>query len=424
MSDGLRLEYLPLTGLKGAPRNPKQHAQGDIQTSINRFGYVEPIVLDERTGRLVAGHGRRDSLASLKAKGQEPPSGIKDDGGEWLVPVLRGWASRSDQEADAYLLASNQLTVTGGWDNGPLTEMLKELAEAKALDGVGFDAAALTELLDEAGPQAGNSDPDEVPEKRETDIQLGDLFQLGEHRLLCGDSTKAEDVDRVMAGDLAHICWTDPPYNLDLGQKAVNLGQKAVGRSIANDNMGAAFPGFCAAFSGEIARVLLPGGMMYLAMSTSEWPTIDSALRGATLKWSSTIAWVKNSLVMSRKDYHSQFEAIWYGWKDGAPRLCPLEDRKQSDVWEVARPKRSEEHPTMKPVELITRSLTNSSKRGNICFEPFSGSGSTLLACEQTGRKCRAIELEPQYVQVAIDRWEKFTGRKAVKVQDRATPTS
>lgn len=415
--DGLSLEYLPLTGLQGALRNPKLHS-GDIGKSISRFGYVEPIVLDERTQRLVAGHGRRDSLSSMKAAGQAAPSGIRVNGDEWLVPVMRGWASRSDTEAEAYLLASNRLTEVGGWDNNSLVELLQELEAADALEGIGFDAAALTELLDAAGPKDGNSDVEEVPEVDDKDIyvNLGDTYRLGQHLITCGDSTKGEDVDRVMRGDAAHICWTDPPWNVAYGKSTNPAGWSGKHDEIANDNLGEDFGPFVAAFTAEMKRVMYPGAMLYMAMSAQEWPTIGRILGEFEFKWSSTIIWAKDSLVLSRKDYHTQYEPIWYGWRGDAARLHPLEDRKQSDVWEIPRPKRSDEHPTMKPVQLITRALENSSKRGDIVYEPFSGSGSTLLACEQTGRACRAVELMPKYVQVAIERWEKFTGAKAERV--------
>lgn len=418
MSETLRLEHLLLSALTPAQRNPKNHALPALRDSIGRFGYVEPIVLDERTGRLVAGHGRAKALSLMKAKGGKPLAGVAEKDGEWLVPVMRGWASRSDQEAEAYLLASNQLTVAGGWDEGPLAELVRELADAQALEGTGFDAEALEKLLGEAAGTNGNTDPDEVPEERPTDIKLGDMFRLGDHLLMCGDSTKAEDVDRLMGGALADICWTDPPWNVNY------TGKTKAKLKIANDNLGSAFPAFCTDFSEQIVRVLKPGGLVYLAMSTSEWAVIDTTLKASGLKWSTTIIWAKDSLVLSRKDYHPQYEPLWYGWKDGAARLCPLEDRTQSDLWSIPRPKRSEEHPTMKPVELVARALANSSKPGALCFEPFSGSGTTLLACEKMGRACRAIELGPKYVQVAIDRWEAFTGRKAEKVQDSATPAN
>ena len=232
------------------------------------------------------------------------------------------------------------------------------------------------------------------------------------HRLLCGDSTIGEHVQRLMAGARVAWCWTDPPWNVAYGASDHPTWKS---REILNDNLGDKFPAFCRAFIDQIKASVLPGAMLYMAMSAQEWPTIHCALSVAGFHWSSTIIWAKDSLVLSRKDYHTQYEPIWYGWNGEGPRLCPLEDRKQSDLWSIARPKRSDEHPTMKPVELVERSLLNSSKPGDLVYEPFSGSGSTLIAAEKTGRRCRAIELEPKYVQVAIERWEKFTGRKATK---------
>lgn len=413
--DGRRIEYLPLSSLKAAKRNPKKHADAEVRASIGRFGYIEPMVLDERTGSLVAGHGRRDALAGMKAAGQAAPAGVKLEGGEWLVPVLRGWGSVSDQEAEAYLLASNQLTTLGGWDNGPLTEMLKELSEAGALEGVGFGEAELTELLDAAGPKEGETDPDDVPEVfAASHIKPGDMWQLGEHRIICGDSTDPKVYERLMDGERADIIWTDPPWNVAIGS---NTHPKFKQREIANDDMGDAFPGFCSAFCLAMVEHVHAGAPIYLAMSAQEMPTVHAALLVAGFRWSSTIVWAKDVFVLGRRDYHSQYEPIWYGWQGDAARLREVEDRKQSDLWSIPRPKKSEEHPTMKPVELVERALNNSSNRGNLVLEPFSGSGTVIMACERTGRRARAIELEPKYVQVAIERWEKFTGKKAERVE-------
>jgi DNA modification methylase len=411
-----RLEYMPLDELKGAPRNPKRHSS-DIPVSIGRFGYTEPIVLDERTGRMVAGHGRRTALMQMRAAKQEPPEGVQvHESGQWLVPVLRGWSSRSDTEADAYLLASNRLTEAGGWENAELDKLLLELHEQDALHGLGFDSAYLTELLDSAAKPVRQTDPDELPPPGPVRVQPGELWLLGEHRIICGSSTEPAVVDRVMAGELAHICWTDPPYNLAYeGGTRNKFGGNKKRAAIANDDLGSSFAAFLTDAVAQIWRVSRPGAHVYVAMNTNELSTLDVALKGIGFHWSSTLIWVKESFTLCQKDYHAQFEAIWYGWRGDGPRLRPLEDRTQSDVWPIARPKRSDEHPTMKPVELITRALKNSSLRGDLVFEPFSGSGSTLIACEETGRRCRAVELEPKYVQVAIDRWEALTGKRAVR---------
>lgn len=158
------------------------------------------------------------------------------------------------------------------------------------------------------------------------------------------------------------------------------------------------------------------GCMTYVVMSAQEWGNMMLTLAENDYHWSSTIIWNKDQLVLSRKDYHTKYEPIWYGWKAGESRLCPLEDRKQCDVWDFERPKRSDEHPTMKPVPLVARAITNSSKKGNNVLDLFGGSGTTLIACEQTGRKCFMSELDPKYCDVIIQRWENLTGKKAVKL--------
>jgi DNA modification methylase len=414
-----RMEYMLVEELAPALKNPKKHAERDLDLSVGRFGYTEPVLMDERTGRLVAGHGRVEALRRLQAKGDLPPEGVVDRGGKWLVPVVRGWSSRSDQEAEAYLLASNQLTVAGGWDNNSLVDMLGELEAAHALEGVGFSRDEISKLLDSVAAAAGDTvgDVDDAPEPSGNSwVQLGDMFELGDHRIICGDCTHAAVVDRLMGGEQARVCWTDPPWNVAYGENTNPAGWSKKHRAIANDNLGEDFPQFCALFCGEIARVCVPGAPLYMAMSAQEWGTIHNALVRMGFHWSSTVIWAKDSLVLSRKDYHTQYEPIWYGWREGSARLVELEDRTQSDLWQIARPKKSDEHPTMKPVELVVRSLKNSSRRGDLCFEPFSGSGTTLLACEVTGRRARAVELDPRYVQVALERWEKHTGRKAMKV--------
>lgn len=409
----LHIEYQPLSQLQVAPRNPKRHALDQLGASIGRFGYVEPIIVDERTGRLVAGHGRRESLLKMREAGETPPRGVREAAGDWLVPVVRGWASNSDKDAEAYLLASNRQVELGGWDDAELAALLQEVD----LEGTGFTEDEVSTLLDQIEPPGQlYGDPDEVPQApndADTYVAAGDLYALGEHLILCGDATRSEDVSRVLGGRPADLCWTDPPWNVAYGKSDHPSYRK---RSIANDDLGQAFPSFCKEFCARIKGATKPGAALYLAMSAQEWPTIDLALRAAGFHWSATIIWAKDSLVLGRGDYHRQYEPIWYGWNAEAARTQPLEDRGQSDLWTIARPRRSDEHPIMKPVELVARALQNSSARGDLVFDGFCGSGTTMVACEQVGRRCRAIELEAKYVQVAIERWEALTGKKAVKV--------
>jgi DNA modification methylase len=219
---------------------------------------------------------------------------------------------------------------------------------------------------------------------------------------------------RILQGDRADMIFTDPPWNVNYGavEKGNAMGYKP--RTILNDYMDDdAWLEFVNGFTVPMFVHSKAGAPIYLVMSAQEWPVIDGSLRDAGFHWSSTIIWAKDRLVLSRKDYHTQYEPIWYGWNADGPRLAEVKDRKQSDVWNIERPSRSELHPTTKPVELITRALQNSSKRGDIVLEPFCGSGSTLIACQQTDRSCRAIELDPKYVDVIIQRWETLTGEKA-----------
>ncbi len=391
-------------------RNSKDHDVGEISKSVSRFGFVEPLIIDERTGKLVAGHGRLKTLRALEQKGAPPPPGIKLIDGRFAAPTVRGWKSKNDTEAQAYLLASNRLVEVGGWIDSSLLEQLKELHANDALSGTGFDPDDIDRLLADIGAPELPDDINEVPEVSDKAVwvQTGDVFRLGGSVIACGDSTDAVVANVALGGASADMCWTDPPWNVAYG--------KSDNRKIKNDDLGDAFPGFCQSFCGVMAQHLKPGAPTYVAMSSQEWPVIHSSLVTSGFHWSSTIIWAKDSLVLSRGDYHRQYEPIWYGWRDGAGRLVQLEDRKQSDLWEIPRPKVSAEHPTMKPIELVKRAIDNSSKRGAIVFEPFSGSGTTLIACELSGRKCGAVELDPKYVQVCIERWEKQFGKKHEKI--------
>jgi site-specific DNA-methyltransferase (adenine-specific) len=237
---------------------------------------------------------------------------------------------------------------------------------------------------------------------------LGDLFDLGgNHRLLCGDSTKPEDVARLTAGATADIIWTDPPYGV------AYVGKTKDALTISNDETDPEATKKLVAAALALAP-LKPGGSFYIA-SPSGWEELlfRQALEEVGLRLRQVLIWSKDRFVMGRQDYHWRHESILYGWKDGAAHYF-IDDRTQDTVWEIPRPSASEDHPTTKPVELVTRALTNSSHPGEVVYEPFSGSGTTIIAAESLGRRCLAIELDPTYVRVAIDRWEAHTGRTSV----------
>ena len=264
-------------------------------------------------------------------------------------------------------------------------------------------------------PRPGELDADEPVEVQEHAFSaLGDVWLLGKHRLMCGDSTKQESVSILMDGDKADMAFTDPPWNVNYGAVKEGNPQGWKPRTILNDFMGTEdFKEFMYKAFSCLNFAQKDGAMTYVVMSAQEWGNMMLTLAQNEYHWSSTIIWNKDSLVLSRKDYHTKYEPIWYGWKEGA-RLCPLEDRKQSDVWDVDRPKKSEEHPTMKPVELVERAITNSSQEGDIVIDLFGGSGTTLIASEQTGRRCRMMELDPRFVDVIVKRYIGVTGKTDV----------
>ena len=224
---------------------------------------------------------------------------------------------------------------------------------------------------------------------------------------------------QLMGADRASLVWTDPPWNVDYGNSDNPKWKNGADRQILNDSMDKeSFRAFLQTAFENTAKYTLPGCMAYVAMSAQEWGSLMHVMHDAGFHWSSTLIWNKNQHVLSRKDYHTKYEPVWYGWKQDASRLCPLRDRLQSDVWDIDRPQHSPEHPTMKPVELVGRAVRNSSRSGDIVMDCFGGSGTTMVACQQLGRSCRMMELDPKYVDVIIQRWETLTGQKAVKCHD------
>ena len=383
-------------------KNSRTHSDqqvAQIAASIKEFGFRNPILVDG-VG-IIAGHGRLMAAQKL---------------GLDKVPTI-DCSDMTPSQKKAYIIADNKLALNAGWDTAMLTIEMQELEdEGFDLELLGFDDKELNALL-EPEIVEGLTDEDEVPElPEEPKSKLGDVYILGDHRLMCGDSTSIDAVEKMMAGDKASLVVTDPPWNVAYGTNLANNAQGYKQRTIMNDNFETTqeWEDFLSGFMGNIIAFTMKGCPIYCVMGASEWPAIDKALRDGGFHWSSTIIWAKDTLVLSRKDYHTQYEPIWYGWKDDGPRIWTVQDRKQSDVWECKRPKRSELHPTTKPVELIERAVLNSSNAGTIVFEPFGGSGSTLIACEKTGRKARLMELDPKYCDVIVKRWEDFTGKKAV----------
>jgi DNA modification methylase len=347
-----------------------------------------------RSGFVVRGHGR---LAAASLLGLE------------AAPVdFQDYESEAAEWAD--LIADNRIAELAQIDTPLLAELLRDIdTQGLDIELSGFDAAELEALLVEVG--AGSDIIDDEPERPDEPVtKPGDLWLLGEHRLLCGDATSASDVSRLMQSEQADVVFTDPPWNVAIGQDSNPRHRQRAG--LANDSMPSdEFVAFLAAAGASIASIA--AGDVYCVLGASEWPKLDIALRASGLHWSATVIWVKDTFVLGRSKYHRRYEPIWYGWKDGE-RSSFCTRRDLDDVWEIARPKRSEEHPTMKPVELVARAITNSSKRGGVVADLFAGAGSTLIAAEQLGRACRVMEIDPGYCDVICARWSALTGKEPV----------
>jgi DNA modification methylase len=322
------------------------------------------------------------------------------------VPVIKASDLTEDQQRE-FIIKDN--VGFGEWD----WELLQDEWDTDLLDEWGLDLEF--ETIDEDND--GLTDEDEIPELEEEHIsKLGDVWILGNHRLMCGDSTKSEDVGLLMNGIKADMVFTDPPWNVNYGADQKHPSWKP--RTILNDFMGTEdFKDFMDSTFAQLNEHSNKGCPTYVVMSAQEWGNMMLTLAMNEYHWSSTIIWNKSSLVLSRKDYHTKYEPIWYGWLEGEARLCPLEDRKQSDVWDIDRPSRSELHPTTKPVELVERAIKNSSKKDDYVLDLFGGSGTTLIAAEKSNRKNMSMELDPKYVDVIIKRWQEYTGKDAINAE-------
>jgi DNA modification methylase len=394
----MKLETVAIASLVSDPNNARKHDEKNLEAivgSLQTFGQRKPIVVSS-DNVVVAGNG---TIEAAKRLGWDK------------IEIVRVPADWSADQIKAFALADNRTAELAAWNGEVLTAQLRELEFA------GFDVAefGFEPVEIEFDAEELKDEIPEVPE--EPRAKLGDLWQLGDHLLLCGDSTSAASYEKLLGDGFADLIVTDPPWNVNYGGIDNNNVQGWKVRTILNDHMGAEeWQSFVSGFVSNFSSFSKAGCPIYLVMSAQEWPVIDATLRQHNFHWSSTIIWAKDRLVLSRKDYHTQYEPIWYGWNDAGARLNPVEDRKQSDLWQFDRPSRSDLHPTTKPVELLVRMIQNSSKRGDVVLEPFAGSGSTLIACEQTDRKCRAIELDPKYVDVIVKRWETLTGLTATVI--------
>jgi site-specific DNA-methyltransferase (adenine-specific) len=392
----LKVIYKPTKDLIPYVNNSRKHSEKQITqiaASIKEFGFNNPILLDGKNG-LIAGHGRLEAAIKLDMD---------------KVPTIE-ISHLSEAQKKAYIIADNQLTLNADWDRDALKLEFEFLNEAKFdLDLLGFDEK-FQDLLNPEKIEEGKTDPDEIPENVETRCKPGDLWKLGEHRLLCGDSTNIQHVERLMDGQKADMVFTDPPYGVSYVGKtkdALTIESDDFDEKKLTEKNTEWFN--CVDIvtrPGAYLLATVPAGPLHLIFA-QDWKN-----RG----WLRQImVWNKSSMVMGHSEYHYKHEPILFGWKPG--ERLKNNDRTKTTVWDFQRPSRSVEHPTMKPVEMWEYGIINHTKKGFVLYEPFSGSGTSFIACEKTGRKCYGLEIDPHYVSVAIERWMKFTGKEAYRLE-------
>lgn len=393
-------ELADVVSLTPNPRNPNKHPDKQIAMLakiIRHQGWRSPIVVSNRSGFVVKGHGRLEAAKLLQVE---------------KVPVDRqDYLTEADEWAD--LIADNRIAELAETDDQEIATMLKELDGKIDLDLVGFDSEALTELEEFAEKSAVNAEPqiDRAEELRSRwGAETGQLWELGDHRLLCGDCTNVSDIEKLMASEKADVWITDPPYNV------AYIGKTADAMTIENDSMDdASFRAFLIAAYKAADAVMKQGAVFYIWHADLEGFNFRGAAKDIGWKVRQCLVWNKSVLVMGRQDYHWKHEPCLYGWKEGAGHYWGS-DRKQTTVLDFDKPSRNGEHPTMKPVDLFAYQIKNSSCAGGVVLDSFSGSGTTIIACEQLGRKCRAVEISPAYVAVALQRWADATGKTPVLI--------
>ena len=395
IAPSLRPLIVPLSSVELHPRNPRVGDVEAVAASLRRFGQQKPIVVQKSTGYVVAGNHLLRSALSLG----------------W-TEIAANVVELDDAKATAFMLADNRTADLGGYDDALLAAVLAEQAAAGNLEATGYNADEVAALVAAAGlnePRDVDACPD-LPAPAEVYVRPGDLFELTCHRLLVGDATREEDVRRLIGGLSIDLIVTDPPYGV--GYK----GKTRRALTIANDDLGeegtrqlvAAALRAAPLRSGGAFYVFAPGGALHLASLL--------ALRDAGLAVHQTLVWLKDQFVLGHADYHARHEPILYGWRGGAAHHF-VADRSQDTVWEYPRPTRNAEHPTMKPAALVERAIRNSSRPGETVYDPFVGSGTTLVAAEVAGRRAFAMEIDPAYAQVALERWATLTGRRPTLVE-------
>jgi len=394
-----RIAMWSIDRLHPLARNPREHSPEQIEEiaeSIRRYGFLVPVIVNEKQGKVLAGNGRVAAAQRL---------GLRE------VPVV-GVGHLSEAEQLAFIVADNTIATHATWNEEVLAEYFTEI------ERLGLDPAAMTffseeeveAILSEFADAHATVVEDEAPAPPEEPVsRSGDLWCLGEHRVLCGDATVLDDVRRVVPVP-ATMCFTDPPYDIAYrgsGRQVAEGNQRA---PIANDNLGADWP----AFIGKVLANVLAStrGGVYICIGWQRLGTLLDVLVAAGGHVSTVICWAKNHFVLGGGDFNPQFELIAYAWREGSERVFNGGDG-ESNLWSIDRPAASPLHPTSKPVELVARAIANSSLRGDAVLDVCAGSGTTVVAAEQLGRRCAAVELDPAYVDVIVTRWMNLTGGAA-----------
>jgi len=389
-----RVERRKVSALTPYARNSRTHSDAQvaqIAASIKEWGFTTPVLI-EPDGGIIAGHGR--VMAAQRLGLDEVP-----------VVIAEGW---TEAQKRAYVIADNKLALNAGWDDQLLKIELDELAGLDFdLTLTGFDLDEIAALEPEVLTE-GLTDEDAVPEVPAQPVTVeGDVWVMGRHRLMCGDSTSIDHLERLCDGQLVDMWLTDPPYNVAYEGKTKDA------LTIQNDKMGdEPFRQFLRDAYVAADAVMKAGAVFYIWHADSEGYNFRGAAKDAGWTVRQCLIWKKQTMVMGRQDYHWKHEPCLYGWKDGAAHLWAT-DRKQTTVLEFNRPQRNGEHPTMKPVELFEYQMLNNTKGSDVVLDSFAGSGTTAIACEKHGRIARLMELDPKYCDVIIKRWQDFTGQHA-----------
>lgn len=404
----LQIEEIDIDCLVPYENNAKEHTRAQIdavEASIKEFGFRNPVIVWRNADgmlEVVAGHARITAAKNLGMK--KVPCVSCDD--------------LSDAQRRAYTLVDNQTTMMTGWDSDMLAYELDVLSDEFDMTSLGF-TDEMVGMADEV-----EAEDDEMPEVVECRAKRGEIWQLGAHRIMCGDSTRREDVERLVGGGFCDLLLTDPPYNVALGQhmrpsELKQLHRRTDGLVIENDSWEDedAFVQFLKSAFDNAMAALNPGAAFYIWHADNQRMNFLKACEQSGMTIRECLVWAKNTFALGRQDYQWRHEPCLYGWRDGAAHNW-YSDRKQSTVLEFDKPSANAEHPTMKPVGLMAYLIQNSTKRGDTVLDVFGGSGSTLIACEETGRKCLSMELDPHYCDVIIARWEELTGEKAVLVSE------